>query len=140
MRLGRRPTHFQENTEWSKLRALYNNHQVINERHRHRYEVNPEFIERLESQGLTFVGKDDKNERMEVIELKDHPWYVGVQFHPEYLSRVLDPSRPYLGFVAASAGYLGEITKGMSQGENGVPILNGIHGVNGVVNGSGSAF
>lgn len=39
---------------------------------------------------------------MEVIELKDHPWYVGVQFHPEYLSRVLHPSKPYLGFVSAA--------------------------------------
>ena len=82
---------------------------IILERHRHRYEVNPEYIERLEAAGLTFVGKDDRGERMEVLELGDHPWFVGVQFHPEYLSRVLEPSRPYLGFVAASAGCLGEV-------------------------------
>lgn len=49
-------------------------------------------VERLEKAGLTFVGKDVKGERMEIIELKDHPWFVGVQFHPEYLSRVLSPS------------------------------------------------
>ena len=53
---------------------------------------------------------------MEVIEIKDHPWFVGVQFHPEYLSRVLDPSRPYLGFVAASAGMLDEITRDYQNG------------------------
>lgn len=49
--------------------------------------------------------------RMEVVELKDHPFFVGVQAHPEYTSRVLGPSPPYLAFVAASAGLLDEITK-----------------------------
>jgi len=46
---------------------------------------------------------------MEILELRDHPWFVGVQFHPEYLSRVLEPSRPYLGFLAASAGCFEEV-------------------------------
>lgn len=112
MRLGRRPTFFQPGSEWSKLRALYADvNGVINERHRHRFEVNPEYIQKLEAAGLTFIGKDDKGERMEIIEFKDHPWFVGVQFHPEYLSRVLDPSRPYLGFVAASGKCLDEVTR-----------------------------
>ncbi|KAL2219697.1 CTP synthase [Thermoascus aurantiacus ATCC 26904] len=112
MRLGLRPTVFQPGTEWSKLRSLYGPDRAsINERHRHRYEVNPDYIDRLEAAGLNFIGKDDKGERMEIIELKDHPWYVGVQFHPEYLSRVLAPSKPYLGFVAASAGMLDEIVQ-----------------------------
>ncbi|KFY05191.1 hypothetical protein O988_00196 [Pseudogymnoascus sp. VKM F-3808] len=102
MRLGSRPTIFQEGSEWSKVRKLYEGKEIISERHRHRYEVNPEYIERLGAAGLQFIGKDDKNVRMEVIELKDHPWYVGVQFHPEYLSRVLQPSKPYLGFVSAA--------------------------------------
>lgn len=102
MRLGSRPTIFQEGSEWSKVRKLYEGKEVISERHRHRYEVNPEYIERLGAAGLHFIGKDDKNVRMEVIELKDHPWFVGVQFHPEYLSRVLQPSKPYLGFVSAA--------------------------------------
>lgn len=82
---------------------------IISERHRHRYEVNPEYIERLTAGGLSFVGKDDRGERMEILELRDHPWFVGVQFHPEYLSRVLRPSVPYLGFVAASSGCLEEM-------------------------------
>ena len=79
---------------------------VINERHRHRYEVNPAYVERVSKQGLHFVGKDDSGERMEILELKDHPWFVGVQLHPEYLSRPLRPSKPYLGFVAAASGTL----------------------------------
>ena len=79
MRLGLRPTEFQPGSEWSKLRALYGERKEIQERHRHRYEVNPEYIDRLSEAGLNFVGKDDKGERMEVVELKEHPWYVGVQ-------------------------------------------------------------
>lgn len=123
MRLGLRSTVWQPDTEWSKLRALYGlQNESINERHRHRYEVNPAYIDRLQDKGLTFIGKDETGVRMEVIELKDHPWFVGVQFHPEYLSRVLHPSKPYLGFIAAAAGLLPEITKG----ENGARV-NGVH-------------
>ncbi|KIX03845.1 CTP synthase [Rhinocladiella mackenziei CBS 650.93] len=110
MRLGLRPTIFQDDTEWSRLRKLYNNAPSVNERHRHRYEVNPGYISRLSDAGLPFIGKDDLGERMEIIELEDHPFFVGVQFHPEYLSRVLRPSPPYLGFVAASAGLLDQAT------------------------------
>lgn len=110
MRLGLRPTHFQEASEWSRLRKLYGGVATIDERHRHRYEVNPTYIEKLSAAGLNFIGKDDKGERMEIVELQDHPFFVGVQFHPEYLSRVLRPSPPYLGFVAASAGLLDSVT------------------------------
>lgn len=125
MRLGSRPTFFQENSEWSKLRALYGlKRESIDERHRHRYEVNPDYIERLQSAGLHFIGKDDKGERMEVIELKDHPWFVGVQFHPEYLSRVLAPSKPFLGFVSAAAGVFDEVMK-MSQAKE-LELANGV--------------
>ena len=128
MRLGLRPTHFQPGSGWSQIRRLYaaSSHQmkgesmhwvdgpqsseagemVIHERHRHRYEVNPACISALEDQGLQFIAKDDKAERMEILELRDHPWFVGVQFHPEYISKVLKPSRPILGFLAASAGCL----------------------------------
>lgn len=126
MRLGLRPTIFQPGSEWSRLRALYGEAPQIMERHRHRYEVNPEYIERLEKGGLNFVGKDEKGERMEIIELKDHRFFVGVQYHPEYLSRVLEPSRPYLGFVAASADCLKEITEEI-LGEQAV-LANGVNG------------
>ena len=89
--------------------------------------MNPDYVDRLEQAGLNFIGKDDTGKRMEIVELKDHPWYVGVQFHPEYQSKVLDPSRPYLGFVAASAGCLEQITKELQQQQqatNGLP--NGV--------------
>ncbi|TQS37296.1 hypothetical protein Golomagni_02235 [Golovinomyces magnicellulatus] len=109
MRLGLRKTIFQDGSEWSKIRRYYDNKKIIHERHRHRYEVNPIYVNELAAQGLEFLGRDEKGERMEVIELKDHPWYVGVQFHPEYLSKVLSPSRPYLGFLAAAAGCSHEI-------------------------------
>nr|CAG8559292.1 8990_t:CDS:10 [Entrophospora candida] len=103
MRLGLKPTIFQEETKsWSKLHKLYDK-QIILERHRHRYEVNPEYVAELESNGLYFVGRDELNRRMEIMELKDHPYYVGTQFHPEYLSRPLNPSPTFLGFIQASS-------------------------------------
>lgn len=124
MRLGLRPTLFQKGSEWSKIRKLYGEKEEILERHRHRYEVNPEYVEKLLGAGLEFVGKDEKGERMEILELKDHPYFVAVQFHPEYLSRVLQPSKPYLGFVAAAAGCLEKVTKDGAVGNlaNGVRI------------------
>ncbi|CRG87741.1 CTP synthase [Talaromyces islandicus] len=89
---------------------------AVLERHRHRFEVNPEYVEQLSKAGCSFVGKDDRGERMEIMELRDHPYFVGVQFHPEYLSRVLEPSKPYLGLVAASIGELqGVIDHGLQN-------------------------
>ncbi|KAG4425555.1 CTP synthase ura7 [Cadophora malorum] len=135
MRLGLRPTLFQPGSEWSRLRQLYGEKVEIHERHRHRYEVNPDYIDQLAEAGLNFIGKDDKGVRMEIIELKDHPWYVGVQFHPEYLSRVLDPSKPYLGFVAAAAGCLEKVTEDMGKsgtltnGNAEASLVNGLNGV-----------
>jgi CTP synthase len=89
---------------------------------------------------LSFVGKDDAGVRMEVVEIKDHPWFVGVQFHPEYLSRVLDPSRPYLGFVAASAGMLDEVTREYQRGDGGKAegVANGVEGLR--INGDAARF
>jgi len=104
MRLGLRSTLFSEGTEsWSKIRKLYGGEQVIWERHRHRYEVGAQYIERLEKSGLNFVGRDDKGERMQIFELQDHPYFVGLQAHPEFCTRPLNPSPPFLGFVAAAS-------------------------------------
>ncbi|CAK7232241.1 CTP synthase ura7 [Sporothrix curviconia] len=117
MRLGKRECVFQPNTAgWSKFRALYGDDvPSIQERHRHRYEVSPDLMSTIESSGdFVFVGKDDKGERVEVIEIRSHPFFVGVQFHPEYLSRVLAPSKSYLGFFAASAGMLDEVTASLT--------------------------
>ncbi|TLS31314.1 hypothetical protein PpBr36_02456 [Pyricularia pennisetigena] len=127
MRLGLHDTHFQPGSEGSKIRALYGNGPVASERHRHRYEVNPQYIDQLEKEaGLQFLGKDDKGERMEIVELKGHPYFVGVQYHPEYLSRVLDPSKPFLGLVAAASGCLEKVTADVLA-----DYKNGVNGVNG---------
>ncbi|CAI7564350.1 hypothetical protein N7527_005346 [Penicillium freii] len=128
MRLGSRPTLFQENSEWSKLRSLYGlDRTSIDERHRHRYEVNPEYIDQLQAAGLHFIGKDDQGERMEIVELKDHPWFVGVQFHPEYISRVLAPSKPFLGFLSAAAGCFDQV-KALSQAKE-TDLVNGVSNI-----------
>ncbi len=70
---------------------------MIEERHRHRYEVNPDIVEQLEAKGMRFVGRDQTNKRMEIMELADHPYFVAVQYHPEFLSRPLRTSPPFLG-------------------------------------------
>jgi CTP synthase len=119
MRLGLRPTLFEPKTEQSKLRRLYGSKEVAWERHRHRYEVEPKYVEELESKGnLRFIGKDERGERMQMLELDgmsfdlwnvgadgvDHPYFVGLQAHPEFCSRPLNPSPPFLGLVAAACG------------------------------------
>lgn len=104
MRLGKRPTRFVNPS--STLKQLYGNSTIIYERHRHRYEVNPKYIADLESSGLKFVGHDEENVRMEIVELEGHEYYVGTQFHPEYLTRPMKPSAPFLGLILASVGKL----------------------------------
>ena len=101
MRLGSRPTLWQ--SDGSKIRALYGHGEAVDERHRHRYEVNPDLIERIEEAGLVFVGKDESGQRCEIFELDGHPYYVGVQFHPEFKSRPGKPSPPFLGLLQAAA-------------------------------------
>ena len=112
MRLGARPTVFVDrHVKQSVMRKLYAvsdqpDRAQIMERHRHRYEVNKDYVPRLEEKGLMFVGEDEKGERMEVLELKDHPFYVATQYHPEYKSRPLRPSPPFLGLVLAASRQL----------------------------------
>lgn len=109
MRLGLRPTVFQPGSEHSTIRTLYGDSDEVFERHRHRYEVNPKLVPEIESNGLKFVGKDESGQRMEIFELDNHPFFVGTQYHPEYISKVLDPSRPFLGLIAAASGTLDKI-------------------------------
>lgn len=109
MRLGIHSTKFVADSEWSKLRKLYGGAESVLERHRHRYEVNPKLIDQIEAHGLKFIGKDESEKRMEIVEIKDHKFFVGTQYHPEYCSKVLDPSRPFLGLIAASAGILEDV-------------------------------
>ncbi|KAF8492746.1 CTP synthase [Russula emetica] len=104
MRLGLRPTVFEEDSEWSRIRKLYGGASVVWERHRHRYEVNPAYVQRLHTSGMAFIGRDEKGERMQIMELPNHPFFVGLQAHPEFCTRPLNPSPPFLGFVAAACG------------------------------------
>ena len=74
----------------------------INERHRHRYELNFEFMKELSQNGMVFSGKNPDTGLVEIIELSDHPWFFGVQFHPEYRSTVEEPHPVFVSFVKAS--------------------------------------
>jgi CTP synthase len=100
MRLGSRPTIWQ--VDDCKIKSLYGEGESVDERHRHRYEVNPDIIEDIEAAGLVFVGKDETGQRCEIFELEGHPYYVGVQFHPEFKSRPGRPSPPFLGLLQAA--------------------------------------
>ncbi|KZV46353.1 CTP synthase 1-like [Dorcoceras hygrometricum] len=109
MRLGSRRTYFQGSS--SKSAKLYGNRSFIDERHRHRYEVNPDMVPQLEDAGLAVTGKDESGSRMEIVELPNHPYFVGVQFHPEFKSRPGKPSALFLGLVAAASGQLDLLLK-----------------------------
>ena len=78
----------------------------VDERHRHRYEVNPKLIAELQKTGIQFVGQDESGERQEVIEIPEHPFFLAVQYHPEFLSRPNRPSPPFVGLLLAAAGKL----------------------------------
>ncbi|RVW29697.1 CTP synthase 1 [Vitis vinifera] len=109
MRLGSRRTYFQVMD--CKSAKLYGNRSFIDERHRHRYEVNPNMVMHLENSGLSFTGKDASGQRMEIVELPNHPYFVGVQFHPEFKSRPGKPSALFLGLIAAACGQLDSVLK-----------------------------
>ena len=77
----------------------------INERHRHRYELNFEFMKELSQKGMVFSGKNPDTGLVEIIELSDHSWFFGVQFHPEYRSTVEEPHPVFVSFVKASLSH-----------------------------------
>ena len=77
----------------------------INERHRHRYELNFKFMKELSQNGMVFSGKNPDTGLVEIIELSDHPWFFGVQFHPEYRSTVEEPHPVFVSFVKASLSH-----------------------------------
>ena len=98
MRLGSWDCKLKENSFISKI---YNSKNV-NERHRHRYEFNSKYLEKIESNGMIASGINNKTGLVEIIELKDHPWFIGVQFHPEYKSTVLSPHPLFVSFISAA--------------------------------------
>ncbi|WP_028304728.1 CTP synthase [Oceanospirillum maris] len=97
MRLGAQDCKLQSG---SKAREVYG-HDVIFERHRHRYEVNNQFVDRLQDSGLIFSGRSADESLVEMVELKDHPWFLACQFHPEFTSTPRDGHPLFTGFVEA---------------------------------------
>ena len=98
MRLGSYPATLKEG---SKIAEIYGKTD-IEERHRHRYEVNIGYVKKLEEAGVSFSGMSPNGELPEIIELPDHPWFIGVQYHPELKSKPFEPHPLFASFVAAA--------------------------------------
>jgi CTP synthase len=98
MRLGAYPAKLDGN---SVVHSIYGK-ELISERHRHRYEVNIHYREKLEGAGLIFSGMSPDDQLPEIVERPDHPWFIGVQFHPELKSRPFEPHPLFAGFIEAA--------------------------------------
>ncbi len=98
MRLGAYPCELKEN---SLAFDIYKKDE-ISERHRHRYEFNNKYLELIEQHGMMASGFNPATRLVEIVELKDHPWFIGVQFHPEYKSTVDSPHPLFIHFVRAT--------------------------------------
>ncbi len=98
MRLGGYPCSLDRNT---MAYAIYQQDNII-ERHRHRYEFNNEYLDAYQQNGFVAAGRNEKDDLVEIMELKDHPWFIGVQFHPEYQSTVARPHPLFVSFVKAA--------------------------------------
>ena len=99
MRLGSYPCAIREG---SKVHSIYKQN-TISERHRHRFEFNNFFMEDFNTNGMTCSGINPNNNLVEIIEYKEHPWFIGVQFHPEYKSTVINPHPLFVDFIKASS-------------------------------------
>lgn len=89
----------------SLVEEVYGSQTSISERHRHRYEFNSDYREQLETAGLKATGINTQTGLVEIVELEDHPWFIGVQYHPEYKSTVASPHPLFVGFVSAALGH-----------------------------------
>ncbi len=98
MRLGAYPASL---AAGSLVREVYGGAPSIEERHRHRYEVNVHYRETLEQTGLRFSGLSPDGILPEIIEYPDHPWFIGVQYHPELKSKPFEPHPLFRGFIGA---------------------------------------
>ena len=98
MRLGEYPCVLQKGT---RAATIYGKHK-IHERHRHRYEFNNKYIKDFEEAGLIPSGINPENNLVEIVEMKNHPWFIGVQYHPEYKSTVENPHPLFVRFVRAA--------------------------------------
>lgn len=98
MRLGSYPCRIKKGTKVNKIYGITD----VSERHRHRYEFNNKYKDVYEKAGMVLSGINPKDDLVEIIELKDHPWFIGVQFHPEYQSTVAKPHPLFVDFVKAA--------------------------------------
>ena len=105
MRLGAYPAHIKPGTLCSKL---YDGKEVISERHRHRYEFNNEYFDEFAAAGLRPVGVNPESGLVEAVELDGHPWFIAVQYHPEYKSNVEHPHPLFVNFVKAAIEFEGK--------------------------------
>ena len=87
--------------EGTRVREIYGKAN-ISERHRHRYEVNPDYRERLEANGMIFSGMSPDGVLPEIVEIPEHPWFIGVQYHPELKSKPFDPHPLFTSFIEAA--------------------------------------
>ena len=107
MRLGAFPCRLKKG---SKAHDVYKVENIF-ERHRHRYELNNAYVEQYQKAGLIPVGINEKDNLVEIVELKGHPWFIGVQFHPEYKSTVANPHPLFVAFVKAAIEYSSKLKK-----------------------------
>jgi CTP synthase len=98
MRLGAYPAILKKSSRIAEIYGVTE----ISERHRHRYEVNIDYVPRLRDAGLCFSGMSPDNLLPETIEFADHPWFIGVQYHPELKSRPFEPHPLFASFIAAA--------------------------------------
>ena len=99
MRLGAYPCKISDKT--SNAFKAYNQ-EVIEERHRHRFEFNNDYLDKMAAAGMTATGKNPDSDLVEIVEIKNHKWFVGVQFHPEYKSRFEAPHPLFTAFIKAA--------------------------------------
>jgi CTP synthase len=102
MRLGSYPCELRDG---SLARSIYDGEAVINERHRHRWEFNNSYLEKFESAGMVASGKNPESNLVEIIELPSHPFFIGVQYHPELKSTVENPQPVFVNFIKAAKDY-----------------------------------
>jgi CTP synthase len=107
MRLGLYPAKLRPGT---KVAQAYGS-ELIYERHRHRFEVSNRYREALEEAGMLLSGQSPDGRLVEIIELRDHPWFVASQFHPEFKSRPDKPHPLFAGFIAAAIEHAGVVAR-----------------------------
>ena len=111
MRLGGQDCDLMANT---RVRDLYGK-QTISERHRHRYEFNNHYRQSLEEKGMVIAGLSSDEKLVEIIEMSNHPWFVGCQFHPEFTSTPRDGHPLFSGFIKAAVEYRLDLIKSQAR-------------------------